>query len=397
MLDAVRLAVVEGSLDTLGRLSKDFLAVHDNISKCIDESGNTIVHLALGKSTATLQFVIDELHANVNTTNFQGRTPLHEAVTRNYVECCEVLLDNGADDSIQSSTLSTPFHTAAACGSVECMDVLLKRSADAAAKVNELDKNKSSALHKCAFDGDVRVSRWLVEHGATVDTADNQGVTPLLVAVKMGQRSVVEYLLSQGADSNRRDAQGNTCVHFSSMRCDTTVLKMLIDAGASTKVQNNEFNTPLHLTALYQRPDSKEWEELIALLLKSGCDPNVENASRKKAADYVNRGLKKLFTMEEVAHREQLEQEVTQQMEKDRRAAEQLRDAWAQKIQAELQLEKQLELEEEERLNTEAKEGLRADEDARGKLDSTIEILRHKEEEMKRLKALAEKAQGGGK
>ncbi|EPY33655.1 ankyrin domain protein [Angomonas deanei] len=277
------------------------------------------------------------------------------------------------------------------------MDVLLKRSADAAAKVNELDKNKSSALHKCAFDGDVRVSRWLVEHGATVDTADNQGVTPLLVAVKMGQRSVVEYLLSQGADSNRRDAQGNTCVHFSSMRCDTTVLKMLIDAGASTKVQNNEFNTPLHLTALYQRPDSKEWEELIALLLKSGCDPNVENASRKKAADYVNRGLKKLFTMEEVAHREQLEQEVTQQMEKDRRAAEQLRDAWAQKIQAELQLEKQLELEEEERLNTEAKEGLRADEDARGKLDSTIEILRHKEEEMKRLKALAEKAQGGGK
>ena len=39
------------------------------------------------------------------------------------------------------------------------MELLLKHSENALAKVNELDKTRSSALHKCAVDGDVQVSQ----------------------------------------------------------------------------------------------------------------------------------------------------------------------------------------------------------------------------------------------
>lgn len=84
----------------------------------MDASGNTIVHLALNKDAGVLRYVLDNLHGEVNAMNIQGRTPLHEAVTRNLTECCELLLVHGANDTVQSSTLSTPFHTAAACGSV---------------------------------------------------------------------------------------------------------------------------------------------------------------------------------------------------------------------------------------------------------------------------------------
>ncbi|EPY19101.1 ankyrin [Strigomonas culicis] len=353
----------------------------------------TPLPLALGKNTTTLQFVVDELHVDINAPNLQGRTPLHEAVTHNYVECCQLLLDHGGDDTLQSATLSTPFHTAAACGSVDCMEVLLRHSEEPAAKVNELDKNHSSALHKCAFDGDVRVSRWLVEHGATVDTVDKQSLTPLLVAVKMGQKNVVEYLLSQGANSNQVDDHGNCGAHFCAMRCDTTILNLLLKAGATVKVQNSDFNNPLHLAAIHQRPDSKEWEELVADLLTAGCDPDQENASRKKPADYLNRGLKSLFSREEVQRRRAIEEESQRQLEKNIRDAEALRASWAAKITCEMEDAKRRDIEEGELLSWEAEDRRRADEDARTKMEAVLEMVRVKEEEVEKLKVLVEKAE----
>lgn len=397
LLDAVRTAVRSGHLDTLNRMAKEFLAIDENVAKCIDENGNSIAHLALDKSTDTLMYVIEELHADVNAVNFQGRTPLHEAVTKNYVECCELLLQNGANDSIQSATLSTPFHTAAACGSVECMEVLLKHSENPALKVNELDKNRSSALHKCAFDGDVRVSRWLVEHGAAVDAKDNMDITPLLVAVKMGQKDVTKYLLEQKADCNKADFQGNCAVHFCAIRCDTTILRMLLDAGANPLVQNGDLNNPLHVAALHQRPDSKEWEDLVAMLLFAGCDPNQENVSRKKATDYVGRGLKKLFSLQEVKRQREREMELQREMEQDMERLILQRSTWRQNVEENVAKRKEIENGEDERMQRELEEAQQQEDDARVNLEEAEEVKRFVEEEIKRKKAALEKSSGGGK
>lgn len=137
------------------------------------------------------------------------------------------------------------------------MELLLKHSENALAKVNELDKTRSSALHKCAFDGDVRVSEWLVKHGAIVDASDALGLTPLLVAVKMGQCNVVSFLLAHGAHCNRQDGNGNSAAHYCALRNDTAMLSLLLEHGLNVDVQNNELNNPLHLTSLHPRPDSR--------------------------------------------------------------------------------------------------------------------------------------------
>lgn len=186
------------------------------------------------------------------------------------------------------------------------MELLLRHSENALAKVNELDKTFSSALHKCAFDGDVRVSRWLVEHGAIVDASDALGLTPLLVAVKMGQCSVVDFLLAHHANCNTRDGNGNGAAHYCALRNDTAMLSLLLKHGLKVDVQNNELNNPLHLTALHPRPDSREWEEMIALLLLAGCNPAQENACKKTPTDYVGRNLKKLYAKDEVLRRNAL-------------------------------------------------------------------------------------------
>ncbi|KPA83451.1 hypothetical protein ABB37_03079 [Leptomonas pyrrhocoris] len=392
LLDAVREAVRDSNLDALNRLAKDFLSINDNVTKCRDENGNTIVHLSLDKNPTTLEYVILALHADVNATNAQGRTALHEAVTHNYVECCDLLLEHAADDTIQSTTQSTPFHTAAACGSVECMEVILQHSDAPAEKVNELDRQRSSALHKCAFDGDVRVSRWLVEHGATIDVADATNATPLLVAVKMGQIAVVDYLLSQGADCNRRDQQGNSGLHFCAMRCDLPVAQLLLSTGANPRLANAELNTPLHVAAQFARPDVPAWEQMVGLLLMAGCDPLQLNASKKKASDYVGRGLKKVFTKEAVEQRTRKEAKAREESEAELARAWEACSKWKTKVLADVSGRRAWEAAEDERLAREKEERIRAVNDARMVYEEALARCRFQEAEIVRKKALLEKS-----
>ncbi|CBZ29007.1 conserved hypothetical protein [Leishmania mexicana MHOM/GT/2001/U1103] len=390
LLDAVQQAVRDGNLETLRRLSKEFLAISDNVEKCRDENGNTIVHLALGKNTTTLEYVIKSLHANVNATNAQGRTPLHEAVTQDYIACCQVLLDHGADDTIQSTTQSTPFHTAAACGSIEGMEVILRHSDNPKGKVNELDRQRSSALHKCAFDGDVRVSRWLVEHGANVDAADSTDATPLLIAVRMGQTEVAEYLLRNGADCNRQDQQGNSGLHFCAVRGDVKVAQLLLAAGANPRLLNEEYDTPLHILARNSRLDSGAWE-MGGLLLMAGCDPLQVNVSNKKPSDYVSRGLKKMFTKEEVEQRLRREAQLREDSDAELAKAWEQCAQWKTKVLENISSRRFLEAAEDVRLAREKEERIRAANDARMTYDEALAKCQFLEAEIQRKKAMLEK------
>ncbi|KAG5498829.1 hypothetical protein JKF63_03118 [Porcisia hertigi] len=392
LLDAVRQAVCDGDLDTLRRLSKEFLAISDNVEKCRDENGNTIVHLALNKNPATLEYVLEALRADVNATNAQGRTALHEAVTQDYIACTKVLLDHGADDTIQSTTQSTPFHTAAACGSVESLEMILRYSERPEVKVNELDRHHSSALHKCAFDGDVRVSRWLVEHGATVDVADSTDATPLLIAVKMGQAEVVEYLLSKGADCNRQDRHGNSGLHFCAVRCDVTVAQLLLAAGANPRLLNEEYDSPLHVVAQNPRLDSGRWEEMVGLLLMAGCDPLQLNASKKKPCDYVGRGQKKIFTKEDVERRLRREAQLQEDNDAELARAWEQCAQWKTQVLESLSVWHRWEAEEDERLAREMEERIRVANDARMMYDEVLAKCHFQEAEIQRRKALLEKA-----
>ncbi|CAM40479.1 conserved hypothetical protein [Leishmania braziliensis MHOM/BR/75/M2904] len=392
LLDAVRQAVRDRNLETLRRLSKEFLTVGNNVEKCRDENGNTIAHLALDKNPATLEYVIEALHANVNATNAQGRTPLHEAVTQNYVACCEVLLTHGADDTIQSTTQSTPFHTAAACGSVECMEAILRHSDTPEVKVNELDRQRSSALHKCAFDGDVRVSRWLVEHGANIDVADSTDATPLLIAVRMSQTEAVEFLLKNGADCNWQDRQGNSCLHFCAVRCDVKIARLLLAAGANPRLLNEEYDSPLHIVAQHSRLDSGAWEEMVGLLLMAGCDPLQVNVSNKKPSDYVSRGMKRIFIKEDVErllHRKaQLQEESDAELA---RAWEQCAQ-WKTKVLENISVRRLWEAAEDKRLAREKEERIRCANDARMTYDEMLAKCRFLEAEIQRKKGMLEKA-----
>ena len=391
LLDSVLVATRNGDLAALRDLKQAFVSTEENVRKCVDEAGNTLTHLALGKDSATLQFVVDELKADVNATNLLGHSALHEAVRNNYLSCCELLLRRGANQSVSSATLSTPFHTAAACGSVECMKLLVDNSSNKTAAVNEADRNKCTALHKCAYDGDVRVTKWLIDNGAVVDAKDIHDTTPLIVATKMGREDVVSLLLENGANANQKDSHGNRCVHYCASRCLPKILRRLIGAEATVNVQNDEFNNPLHLAAMNQRADSFEWETLVIDLIRNGCDLRQENASGKIPEAYVGRSLKSLFTKDEVRRRQEADKLRERTVAEKKRADDEERLQLVIEARAAQQAKEQRLREEEERRHREAEERHRAEDDARQRVEEAAEQRRIEEEELRKAKAKAAK------
>ena len=54
------------------------------------------------------------------------------------------------------------------------------------------------------------MAQLLVEKGAKVNEATNDGATPLFIAALKGHQAVAQYLVEQGAAVNQADSDGRT-------------------------------------------------------------------------------------------------------------------------------------------------------------------------------------------
>jgi ankyrin repeat protein len=302
LLDAVMAAAASEDIATLAEMRNEFLSVPANIAKCIDGNGNTIAHLAVHKDPTALKYVIEEYGADINAVNGHGKTPLHIAVKNNYSACTQYLLKAGAKDSVLSLVLSTPFHTAASCGSIDCLELLLANAKDPKARLNEVDRNKCTALHKCAHDGGLRVATWLVDKGAEVDAKDIHDTTPLLVAAKMGREAICEMLIKHGADVNQVDERLNSAVHYATSKCLPSIFNLLLDNGATFRDPNVDGNTPLHLVFQNQHPEIAGWEDMAHRMIRDLKPEQLDhkNLAQKSPFDYLSREQQPRFKIERV-------------------------------------------------------------------------------------------------
>lgn len=100
---------------------------------------------------------------------------------------------------------------------------------------------KMTLMHSAAFGGSAAIVDMLVEKGANVDAADNDGWAPLHYACRAGHPHVVQSLVTGGANVNARNASRSTPLHICAcgdrpehMAC----AELLLQHGASWKVKN---------------------------------------------------------------------------------------------------------------------------------------------------------------
>ncbi|XP_014225913.1 serine/threonine-protein phosphatase 6 regulatory ankyrin repeat subunit B-like [Trichogramma pretiosum] len=163
--------------------------------------------------------------ADPNSVDAAGRTALHhvcELWTRDRL--ASIIFELGRENNhpvlidAQNNEGNTPLLLAVSKGNFRSLgEFLLRKGADP----NLANAEGSTALHAiCKGDYDQDLVNAFFElsrennHPVLINAQDNQGNTPLHLAVSKGNKNVVEYLLRRGADSSLANAEGQTALHI---------------------------------------------------------------------------------------------------------------------------------------------------------------------------------------
>jgi hemoglobin len=182
------------------------------------------IHATLRASTHD-RFIseVERDRSCVQLLGLRGQTLLHDAAMFGEAELATVLIRLGADPDAREAEGHTPLYRAST-GDVARVLLAAGATVDVAS-----GPTCGTALHQASRRGYVSVAQTLLEHGATIDTRDAKGQTPLRRAVNCRQLQIVRLLVRHGADPHAADCRAVTPLEIAR----TAEMKQaLSDAGA---------------------------------------------------------------------------------------------------------------------------------------------------------------------
>lgn len=306
-LSPVCLAAREGHLDMLKFLIENGAtknAVNDYVDNIIPPAPfylaarNTPLCIAAKKGHLdVVKFLIQK---NANTINDNYTTALCVACEAGQIEIAKLLVENGADVHIPCSDVygydTTPLCYAAKHGHLEIVKFLVEKGA----KVNESSPHNLTPLYAAcddnlaqfrathlpsdefidqitALDLSLRgrahsdVAKFLIEQGANVNVACDDGVSPLFLVASVGPLDVARFLVEKGAKVNAIGFEGMTPLHLAAAGGQLDIAKLLVENGASVHVKSVDGITPLHIATFMGQLD------IAKLLVEKGANVNSVN------------------------------------------------------------------------------------------------------------------------
>jgi ankyrin repeat protein len=139
---------------------------------------------------------------------------------------------------------------------VEAVRFLLEHGAD----VNSLDRRRNAAIHRAATNPDTAILDLLIRHGADVDLPNEDGDSPLLLCGVFGNPRGAELLIAQGAKID---------LHSACAIGDLATISRLLAADPSAAgSRGSAGRTPLACAVLGNHV------HVTGHLLENGADPN---------------------------------------------------------------------------------------------------------------------------
>lgn len=261
--------------------------------------GRKLLHGAsLGGNIKICKFVLKKV-GDIDVQDNSGRTPLYIAASKPWEHLFIFFLENGANYLEKTYDRRTILHAAAAGGNADITRIILKKTK----LLNERDIYGKPALFYAAertkhyifnllmnegADVSPTIAGWTLLHSAckardltiinraiyisgNINVQDEEGKTPLYVAVEYYQRSTFNYLISKKADPDISKRDGGTIMHWASHYGDEYFARGVLKVSKkSINKQDAGGRTPLHWAVYHNRL------EVAQLLLENNANTNVE-------------------------------------------------------------------------------------------------------------------------
>ena len=272
------------------------------------------LQLALQDKNREITVYLLEHGADVNAPSGDPQeTPIYAAIDKHDVEMVKLLIAYGAKvDQVNEQQLHpTPLHMAVYMLQPEIVNLLLEKGVP----VDPLDGEGRTPLNQMLFNtphnylmgigkpeevaaNRLQIIKALLAHKADPNTRDENGMPPILYAMKSGSVELADALVAAGADIKATDKDGLTALHYAvrsgnealvarllqqgfkadqegwltplNQVSNLRIAELLIQAGARVNTVDEYSYTPL------QRACSRH-EDVAIALLAAGANPNVQD------------------------------------------------------------------------------------------------------------------------
>lgn len=200
----------EGLLDAIRWITLRGLSVD-----ALNNQKETALHLVHDNITASLLL---SLGADVNRTDNNGNSPLHNAIQMGYYEVAKELIKRGSNTTLKNKNGQTPFNYR--MGSIESAALLFIHSKNIKNMVTQSDNNGQTPLHQLSI---------------SKITSDET------------KAALVHLYTLFGADPNARDKEGNLPAHITAeyiTRPAAVCMRALRQEGTNFNHKNNKGMTP---------------------------------------------------------------------------------------------------------------------------------------------------------
>ena len=235
--------------------------------KALDEREYTPLHIAISEENFDAVRLLVEAGADIHLNN--GYTMLHWATQIRNDEILRYLLRQGMREELNALDEQGNPPLFYASNKIEKVRLLIEAGAD----MHLRDEDGNTLLHD--VEGNCEVMRLLLSLGMQEEimSPNDQGDTPLHVALRHKQNECARILLESGVDIHAEDEDQRTWLHFAAVSRNAEMLEYLLENGLKDKVNARDCvgATPLH----YACRRSKS-SECVRILLKAGADVHAK-------------------------------------------------------------------------------------------------------------------------
>ena len=276
-------------------------------------NGNTPLHDAVALGMSDIETLLIRNGANLEVRNIDGNTPFMEAVRNGNIPSMEKLAANGADSATRNVRGDTPLHIAVSSERTDLAAIILRMGSSIHARntrnrtpfqislgisprmvaalltpgnINIPDDMGNSPLHAAIQErASADIIRTIISRGARLNAVDNNGKTPLRLAVDLERWEHVKILADAGADPFIAAIDNRTPAEISFFKGEACI--RAIFSGRAVNTKDSSGNTILHLAARYGTP------ETINVLIELGANKTIRNIASEIPLDIAlrwNRG-----------------------------------------------------------------------------------------------------------